>query len=345
MQFSFIKCFDELSQLFNLTTNTSDNNNNNNNDSPFIKYLQSIHSHQFNHMNPHSTSNNTSNNNNNVTVDETIHLFHLAWLTITDMFSAHETTSRSDISNDTSCERNSTPCSLSKFHIIFVANCPMSPSCLLFNSETNQNYKPLILKQYTFSQNSHEIINLEKPCYSSTVNSTSDISGRYLESSTSNNNNSHVVSGSSHYFLSERLALEILNNENIFNFTGIDMYSGGSSNENFFTLNPPSATVEDEINDDDDVDHDGDDSVDSDFSEIKCIPNIGVLSKGTEKLIELSDCYTFTFDTSLYELCLRSASDLAQEPVVSQILPSTIVNDLKHLYSPHIYSMRRSRFG
>lgn len=60
------------------------------------------------------------------------------------------------------------------------------------------------------------------------------------------------------------------------------MYSGGSSNENFFTLNPPSATVEDEINDDDDVDHDGDDSVDSDFSEIKCIPNIGVLSKGTE---------------------------------------------------------------
>lgn len=59
------------------------------------------------------------------------------------------------------------------------------------------------------------------------------------------------------------------------------MYSGGSSNENFFTLNPPSATVEDEINDDD-VDHDGDDSVDSDFSEIKCIPNIGVLSKGTE---------------------------------------------------------------
>lgn len=59
------------------------------------------------------------------------------------------------------------------------------------------------------------------------------------------------------------------------------MYSGGSSNENFFTLNPPSATVEDEINDGD-VDHDGDDSVDSDFSEIKCIPNIGVLSKGTE---------------------------------------------------------------
>lgn len=43
------------------------------------------------------------------------------------------------------------------------------------------------------------------------------------------------------------------------------------------------------------------------------------------ELIELSDCYTFTFDTSLYELCLRSASDLAQEPVVSQILPSTIV--------------------
>lgn len=59
------------------------------------------------------------------------------------------------------------------------------------------------------------------------------------------------------------------------------MYSGGSSNENFFTLNPSSAIVEDEINDDD-VDHDGDDSVDSDFSEIKCIPNIGVLSKGTE---------------------------------------------------------------
>ncbi|CAH8603906.1 unnamed protein product [Schistosoma guineensis] len=561
----FVISFDELSQLFNLTTNTSDNNNNNNNDSPFIKYLQSIHSHQFNHMNPHSTSNNTSNNNNNVTIDETIHLFHLAWLTITNMFSAHETTSRSDISNDTSCERNSTPCSLSKFHITFVANCPMSPSCLLFNSETNQNYKPLILKQYTFSQNSHEIINLEKPCCinhasdiytssqlintclnsviyglfeaverglkytyskcpttttnslsstmcnstmflsddddddndsqhhhnfltyktffiysdidmeelenyathvyidvnqitsyvktstldviyndinnnnnsffsssssstskstynsnilsypnknsvqqtvasvllkylhfiqtsfhlifddnklllnqqeilqplytdpvhlysdnnsntfstppvhftirdSSTVNSTSDISGRYLESSTSNNNNSHVVSGSSHYFLSERLALEILNNENIFNFTGIDMYSGGSSNENFFTLNPPSATVEDEINDDD-VDHDGDDSVDSDFSEINCIPNIGVLSKGTEKLIELSDCYTFTFDTSLYELCLRSSSDLAQVPVVSQILPSTIMNDLKHLYSPHIYSMRRSRSG
>lgn len=128
----FVISFDELSQLFNQTTNTSDNNNNNNNDSPFIKYLQSIHSHQFNHMNPHSTSNNTSNNNNNVTVDETIHLFHLAWLTITDMFSAHETTTRSDISNDTSCERNSTPCSLSKFHIIFVANCPMSPSCLLF---------------------------------------------------------------------------------------------------------------------------------------------------------------------------------------------------------------------
>ncbi|CAH8609197.1 unnamed protein product [Schistosoma margrebowiei] len=558
----FVIGFDELSQLFNLTTNTSDNNNNNTNDSPFIKYLQSIHSHQFNHMNAHTTSNNTSNNNN-VTVDETIHLFHLAWLTLTSIFSAHKTTSHSDISNDTSCERNSTPCSLSKFHIVFVANRPMSPSCLFLNSETNQNYKPLILKQYTFYQNSHEIINLENPCcinhvsdiytssqlintcltsviyglfeaverglkytyskcpttatnslsstvcnstmfltddnddedygsqhhhnfltyktffiyfdidmeelenyathvyidvnqitsflktstldviyndinnnnsffsssstskstYNSnilsypiknseqqtvasvllkylyfiqtsfhlifddnkfllnqqeilqplytdpvhlyndnnsntfstppvhftirdspTVNSTSHISGRYSESSTSNNNNSHVVSGSSHYFLSERLALEMLNNENIFNFTGIGMYSSGSSNENFFTLNPPSATVEDEINDDD-IDHDGNDSVDSDFSEINCIPNIGVLSKGTEKLMELSDCYTLTFDTSLYELCLRSASDLAQEPVVSQILPSTIVDDLKHLYSPHIYSMRRSRFG
>ncbi|CAH8609170.1 unnamed protein product [Schistosoma margrebowiei] len=505
----FVIGFDELSQLFNLTTNTSDNNNNNTNDSPFIKYLQSIHSHQFNHMNAHTTSNNTSNNNN-VTVDETIHLFHLAWLTLTSIFSAHKTTSHSDISNDTSCERNSTPCSLSKFHIVFVANRPMSPSCLFLNSETNQNYKPLILKQYTFYQNSHEIINLENPCcinhvsdiytssqlintcltsviyglfeaverglkytyskcpttatnslsstvcnstmfltddnddedygsqhhhnfltyktffiyfdidmeelenyathvyidvnqitsflktstldviyndinnnnsffsssstskstYNSnilsypiknseqqtvasvllkylyfiqtsfhlifddnkfllnqqeilqplytdpvhlyndnnsntfstppvhftirdspTVNSTSHISGRYSESSTSNNNNSHVVSGSSHYFLSERLALEMLNNENIFNFTGIGMYSSGSSNENFFTLNPPSATVEDEINDDD-IDHDGNDSVDSDFSEINCIPNIGVLSKGTEseKLVLLVYC-------------------------------------------------------
>ncbi|XP_018653012.1 kelch-like protein [Schistosoma mansoni] len=190
---------------------------------------------------------------------------------------------------------------------------------------------------------------------SSAGNSTSHISSRYSESSTSNNNNnSHVVSGSSHYFLSERLALEMLNNENIFNFTGIGMYSGGSSNDNFLTYNPPPATVEDEINDDndddDDVDHDGVgdddyDNDDSDFSDIHCIPNIGVLSKGTEKLVELSDCYTFNFDTSLYELCLRSSSDLAQEPVISQILPSTIVNDLKHLYSPHIYSIRRSRFG
>ncbi|CAH8609184.1 unnamed protein product [Schistosoma margrebowiei] len=167
----FVIGFDELSQLFNLTTNTSDNNNNNTNDSPFIKYLQSIHSHQFNHMNAHTTSNNTSNNNN-VTVDETIHLFHLAWLTLTSIFSAHKTTSHSDISNDTSCERNSTPCSLSKFHIVFVANRPMSPSCLFLNSETNQNYKPLILKQYTFYQNSHEIINLENPCC---INHVSDI--------------------------------------------------------------------------------------------------------------------------------------------------------------------------
>ncbi|CAH8625384.1 unnamed protein product [Schistosoma rodhaini] len=574
----FLISFDELSQLFNLKTNTSDNNNNNNNSS-FIKYLQSILPHQSNHMNAHSTSNNTSinnnnSNNNNVTADETIHLFHLAWLILTNnKFSAHKT-SHNNISNNISCERNYMPCPLSRFHIIFVANCSMSPSSLLFNSETNQNYKPVILKQYTFYQNSHEIIHLQNPCcinhasdiytssqliniclksviyalfeaverglkythskypnattnsLSSTVynptmflndddddhgnqhyhnfltyktffiysdidmeelenyathvyidvnqitsivntntlevicddinttnnnsffslsftsksiynsnilsypiknsvqqtvasvllkylnfiqnsfhlifednklllnqqeilqslytdpvhsfnennsnifstppihftirdssagNSTSHISSRYSESSTSNNNNnSHVVSGSSHYFLSERLALEMLNNENIFNFTGIGMYSGGSSNDNFLTYNPPPATVEDEINDDndddDDVDHDGVgdddyDNDDSDFSDIHCIPNIGVLSKGTEKLVELSDCYTFNFDTSLYELCLRSSSDLAQEPVISQILPSTIVNDLKHLYSPHIYSIRRSRFG
>lgn len=575
----FLISFDELSQLFNLKTNTSDNNNNNNNNSSFIKYLQSILPHQSNHMNAHSTSNNTSinnnnSNNNNVTADETIHLFHLAWLILTNnKFSAHKT-SHNNISNNISCERNYMPCPLSRFHIIFVANCSMSPSSLLFNSETNQNYKPVILKQYTFYQNSHEIIHLQNPCcinhasdiytssqliniclksviyalfeaverglkythskypnattnsLSSTVynptmflndddddhgnqhyhnfltyktffiysdidmeelenyathvyidvnqitsivntntlevicddinttnnnsffslsftsksiynsnilsypiknsvqqtvasvllkylnfiqnsfhlifednklllnqqeilqslytdpvhsfnennsnifstppihftirdssagNSTSHISSRYSESSTSNNNNnSHVVSGSSHYFLSERLALEMLNNENIFNFTGIGMYSGGSSNDNFLTYNPPPATVEDEINDDndddDDVDHDGVgdddyDNDDSDFSDIHCIPNIGVLSKGTEKLVELSDCYTFNFDTSLYELCLRSSSDLAQEPVISQILPSTIVNDLKHLYSPHIYSIRRSRFG
>ncbi|CAH8611832.1 unnamed protein product [Heterobilharzia americana] len=179
-------------------------------------------------------------------------------------------------------------------------------------------------------------------------------------SSSSPSSNSTVrVTGPVQYFFSERLALEILNNDNIFNFTETDIYTG----EGMFTLNrPPHATAdEDEVNEngEDDADDDilgdaGDeydngedstDSKDSEYSDIHCIPNIGVLSRGTEKLIELSDCYIFNFDTSLYELCLRSSSDLAQEPFAAQILPSTIMNDLKRLYSPHVSSIRRSKFG
>ncbi|CAH8611871.1 unnamed protein product [Heterobilharzia americana] len=118
-------------------------------------------------------------------------------------------------------------------------------------------------------------------------------------SSSSPSSNSTVrVTGPVQYFFSERLALEILNNDNIFNFTETDIYTG----EGMFTLNrPPHATAdEDEVNEngEDDADDDilgdaGDeydngedstDSKDSEYSDIHCIPNIGVLSRGTESV-------------------------------------------------------------
>ncbi|CAH8541698.1 unnamed protein product [Schistosoma turkestanicum] len=554
----FVISFDELSQLsHHLTTSSFGNNLTDDDDSSsFIKYLECMLSHQSTVKNPHTTSHGTSTNYS-VTADEIIHLFHVTRIILANNnCSSHKTTNHNENSNNNnSSERNSVPYPLSRFHIFFVANCPTSCSCLLSSSESNQNYKPVILKHYTFYQDSHEVINFEEPCInhtsatyissqliniclksvvyilfeaveraskyahvkyhtttldslsstmyntavfrdvdeedhscqhnqnflayktfflysdidmdelenyatyvyinvyqitsvvnnkhnndnsfsslsstskltynpnilcytvknsvqqtvasvllkylnfiqtsfhfifedsklslnqqeilqssstdpvhlysdnnanttnnndtfsmtsihfttrdSSIVNSAGHISGRYLESSTSNSNGNPHVAGSSQYFLSETLALEILNNENIFNFTGIGMYS-----------NPPRATVDDDeinhesdvVGEDDEYDN-GNVSVDADYSEIHCIPNVGVLSKGTEKLIELSDCYSFSFDTSLYDLCLRVSSELAQEPVVTQILPSTIVRDLKFLYSSHIYSMRRSRFG
>ncbi|KAK4468655.1 hypothetical protein MN116_007840 [Schistosoma mekongi] len=586
----FIINFNELSELFNKSTNIhnddgddiSDNNSskNSNNVSPFIKYLQSTLPHRSASPNTSTTTNNNNycgnGSNNDATVDEIIHHFHLAWLSLTNKCS----TRYENVNNDGIYSVSYSP--LSRFHIIFVVNCPTPCNCLSASSETNQDYKPVILKRYQFYQNPHGIIlpiqsycinhtsdvyissqlinvslksvvyilfeaierglkyaysknssisttttttslssayndindihhhnflayktffiysdidmeeldsyatyvymdvnqiasvinscmedisdnnnnynisssllsstsnNICKSCvlsytpkshlqqtvssillkylhfiqtsfhltleennvlsqqemlqslctdpahfysndsnvsnintlsmpsvhftvrspYQSTDSSTANLNGsvsdRHTVSSTSNDNNHSQVSGSSQYFLSERLALEMLNSEIIFNFTGIGMYSGSVAGDGSFTLNPPHATVdeEDEINgdiDDGNGDYDGnvgggdeyadnndDDSKDTDYSELHCIPNIGVLSKGTEKLTELSDCYTFSFDTSLYELCLRSSSSLAQEPIVTQILPSSIVNDLKHIYSSQTCSMRRSRFG